>query len=94
VLHLAGIHIPDEYHVDIQDLFKIKGGNERDGMGDLAKKLIDKSYKHMKKKFPKSGHKVWECKPLEKINLDYAAIDGYISYELYRRIKAIEENKK
>jgi hypothetical protein len=93
VLHRAGIHIPEEYHVDIQDMFRIKDDNNRVGMADLAKAFIDESYKDMKKKFPEYMHNFWDWKPLAKDNLHYAAIDGYVSYELYRRINAMNDGQ-
>ena len=41
--------IPDEYHVDIQDIFKsVPRDNHRDGMSKLAATLIDRSYIQMK----------------------------------------------
>ena len=55
-------------------------------MADMAAALIDEEYARMKKKFPKSGHEHWEKTPLDRINIEYAAIDGYVAYELYRRI--------
>ena len=90
MLARAWIKIPDERHVDIQRLFCIKGGGERDSMADLAAAIIDPSYKNMKKSFPKEKHQFWEWKPLSPIHLEYAAKDGYVSYELYRRILIIK----
>ncbi|KAM0850176.1 hypothetical protein ACQ4PT_053252 [Festuca glaucescens] len=95
VLGLAGIKILDEYHVDIQDVFKIDSGYDiRDAMGKLVEVIINESYMTMKDKFPKDRHNYWEWKPLEKINLHYAAIDGYVSYELYRRIKDLKHGQR
>ena len=91
VLSSAGFHIPPEYYVDIQLVYKIKGGDERDGMGDLAADLIDKSYANMKKEFPSNQHNFWEWMPLHKVNLDYAAIDRYVTYELYRTILTLKD---
>ena len=90
MLARACIRIPDEHHVDIQRLFCIKGGGERDSMADLAAAIIDPSYKNMKKSFPKEKHQFWEWKPLSPIHLEYAAKDGYVSYELYHRILIIK----
>ena len=90
MLARACIRIPDEHHVVIQRLFCIKGGAERDSMADLAAAIIDPSYKNMKKSFPKEKHQFWEWKPLSLIHLEYAAKDGYVSYELYRRILIIK----
>ena len=52
MLARAWIVILDEYHIDLQDLLKYKGGNKKDGMCDLAANIIDSSYKSMKTKFP------------------------------------------
>ena len=92
-LNCAGIHIPEGYHIDIQDLFKTPGGQGRDGMGDMASKIIDSEYVDMKDRFPSEGHKRWEFMPLPKVNQNYAAIDGYLSFELYRRIKTINDGQ-
>ena len=59
-------------------------------MADLAAAIIDPSYKNMKKSFPKEKHQFWEWKPLSPIHLEYAAKDGYVSYELYSRILIIK----
>ena len=59
-------------------------------MADLAAAIIDPSYKSMKKSFRKEKHQFWEWKPLSPIRLEYAAKDGYVSYELYRRILIIK----
>jgi hypothetical protein len=63
-------------------------------MGDLAAAIIDPSYKDMKTKFPTSSHDQWECMPLPQVNLRYAAIDGYVSFELYRRLKKINDGQR
>ncbi|XP_051211314.1 uncharacterized protein [Lolium perenne] len=78
------IEIPGECHIDLQDLFKLQ--RDRTGMADMAAALIDKSYGGMKKEFPSSQHKFWEKKPVGEINLEYAARDGFVAYELYRII--------
>jgi len=70
--------------------FRIKGGGKRDSMADLAEPIIDPSYNTMKTSFPKEKHDYWEWKPLSPLHLEYAAKDGYVSYELYRRILIIK----
>ena len=75
--------IPDEYHVDLQDVFKMNNV-ERSGMATMAAELIDESYGTMKTKFKKDRHRLWEKNPLDKINREYAAKDAFVSYELYR----------
>ncbi|XP_071680524.1 uncharacterized protein [Lolium perenne] len=72
------IEIPGECHIDLQDLFKLE--RDRTGMANMAVALIDKTYKGMKKEFPSSQHKFWEKKPLDEINLEYAARDGATCY--------------
>lgn len=86
-----GFTIPRRYHVDIQDIYHIKGcGRDgRTGMAQLAGELINKSYETMKTKFPKIGHKNWEKQPLDEVNLRYAAVDGFVSFELYRVLQCI-----
>ncbi|KAK1663127.1 hypothetical protein QYE76_016025 [Lolium multiflorum] len=79
------IEIPIQYHIDLQDLFKLE--RDRTGMADMAAGLIDMSYKGMKKEFPSVQHKFWEKNPLDEINLEYAARDGFVAYELYRIIR-------
>lgn len=85
-LHWEKIKIPENNWIDIQTLIKIQGGEKRDGMAKLAKHIIDSSYGDMKQDFPTERHDYWEEKPLSDINLKYAAIDAYVSYELYVRI--------
>ena len=87
----AWIRIPNKHHVDIQKQFYIKGGGERDSMGDLAVAIIDPPNKNMKKSFPRDKHQYWEWKPLSPLHLEYAAKDRYVSYELYRRILIIKD---
>ena len=79
------IKIPDEFHVDLQDLFQYKG-HYRTGMSVMASILIDDSYGQMKVKFPEKQHDFWEKQPLDSVNIEYAAVDGFVSYELYRKI--------
>jgi phage FluMu protein Com len=67
-------------------------------MADLAAKLIDPKFANMKKEFKynrrmKEGHDFWECKPLSWMNLEYAAIDGYLSYEIYNKIYTVNEGQ-
>ena len=52
----------------------------------MAVDLIDPWYSNMKEKFPYKAHDNWRCQPLDKINKEYAAIDGFVAFELYRVI--------
>jgi len=85
-LDYEGIKIPAENWIDLQSLVKIKGGRNKDGMADLASRIIDKSYGEMKKEFPSERHDYWEEEPLSDLNLEYAAKDAYVSYQLYVQI--------
>ena len=89
----CGFTIPRKYHVDIQDIYhiKVKGLDGRTGMADLAGELINKSYETMKKDFPKGGHDLWEKQPLDEVNLKYVAVDGFVSFELYRVLQCIQK---
>ena len=84
MMHTWGIEIPADCHIDLQDLIQLRYP-EKTGMADMAAVLIDQEYAGMQKKFPKKQHKLWEKNPLDRINLNYAAIDAYVSFELYRQ---------
>ena len=92
VLGLEKLYTPPANHVDIQDMYWKKGlGGPKAGMATMAAKLIDPKFGDMKKQFKEDkknrvGHKYWECKPLSMLNMEYAAMDGYITYELYNLI--------
>ena len=67
-------------------------------MAAMAGKLIDKNYLKMKKALKDSvikreGHLYWEWKPLSENNLTYAILDGYVTYELYRRITLVNQGQ-
>ncbi|XBJ01918.1 hypothetical protein VPH35_021435 [Triticum aestivum] len=91
VLANSFLKIPREYHIDLQEELMIKGGNLRDSMADLAGAVINKSYLSMESSFPQGLHDYWEWKPLSLDHLKYAAIDGYVSYELYRRVLSMKD---
>ena len=86
-LDYEGIKIPAENWIDLQSLVKIKGGRYNDGMASLASRIIDKSYGEMKNEFPSKRHDYWEEEPLSDLNLEYAAKDAYVTYQLYVQIK-------
>jgi ribonuclease D len=99
VLAREWMDIPPQYHIDLQDVFKIEGTPYgRAGMAAMAGKLIDKKYLKMKKEFnhdmfKREGHNYWEWKPLSDRNLAYAILDGYVTYELYRRIALVNQGQ-
>uniref|UniRef100_A0A8I7BA24 Uncharacterized protein n=1 Tax=Hordeum vulgare subsp. vulgare TaxID=112509 RepID=A0A8I7BA24_HORVV len=82
--HTWGIEIPAECHVDLHGRFRLEP--DKTSMAHMAAVLIDGEYTDMNTKFPKPWHKLWEKTPLDPINIEYAAIDGYVAYELYLRI--------
>lgn len=90
MMNTWGIQIPDECHIDLQDLIQLSYP-KKTGMADMAAFLIHEEYAGMKKKFNKKQHNFWEKNPLDRINLDYAAIDAYVSFELYRKYSSGDE---
>jgi hypothetical protein len=84
-----GIFIPSEYHVDIQDMFKTDP-NYRDSLAKLGGVIIDDSYKKMMN-CPSGMHDKWAWKPIAMSGVRYAALDGYVSYQLYNRLITIRE---
>ena len=60
-------------------------------MADLAEAIINPSYNTMKTSFPKEKHDYWEWKLLSPLHLEYAAKDGYVIYELYRKILTLKD---
>ncbi|XP_073363413.1 uncharacterized protein [Aegilops tauschii subsp. strangulata] len=85
------IRIPEGYHIDIQEKFMIKGGEERDSMDDLAGAIIDESYSKLESSFPELLRHYWDWKPLTFDHLKYGATEGYVSYELYRRFLSMRD---
>uniref|UniRef100_A0A8I6XKD4 3'-5' exonuclease domain-containing protein n=1 Tax=Hordeum vulgare subsp. vulgare TaxID=112509 RepID=A0A8I6XKD4_HORVV len=85
--HNFGIEIPAGCLVDLQTIFRLR--HDRTSMAHMAVALIDESYGDMKTSFPKYQHKHWEKGPLDDINIEYAAKDAYVSYELYRKIRVV-----
>ena len=83
-----GFKIPYKLQVDIQNIYYIpgEGRDGRSGMGALAADLIDPSYYEMKYEFPEEGHKCLAKQPLDEVNLKYADVDGYVSFEVYCRL--------
>ena len=77
-------------HLDIQ--LKFGGHGDRIGMATLAGELIDISYHDMKENFPTSLHKCWNQKTLCQTSIDYATVDGYLSYELYSRVQTMKDS--
>uniref|UniRef100_A0A8I6Y7J6 3'-5' exonuclease domain-containing protein n=1 Tax=Hordeum vulgare subsp. vulgare TaxID=112509 RepID=A0A8I6Y7J6_HORVV len=87
-----GIEIPTDCLVDLQTVFRLR--HDRTSMAHMAVALIDEEYGDMKTSFPKSKHKLWEKAPLDPINIEYAAKDAYVSYELYRKIRVVNYSQR
>uniref|UniRef100_A0A8I6Y0Y5 3'-5' exonuclease domain-containing protein n=1 Tax=Hordeum vulgare subsp. vulgare TaxID=112509 RepID=A0A8I6Y0Y5_HORVV len=90
--HSFGIEIPAGCLVDHQTIFKLR--HDRTSMAPMAVALIDDSYADMKTSFPKSQHRLWEKCPLDDINIEYAAKDAYVSYELYHKIRVVHYGQR
>ena len=78
---------PPQKHIDIHSLV-----GSKIGMSTLAGEMIDTSYHEMKDNFPPLLHQRWDRMPLCKKSLEYAAVDGYVSYELYDRIQTMKDS--
>ncbi|KAK1696532.1 hypothetical protein QYE76_013229 [Lolium multiflorum] len=86
LLYKQWLYIPPGKHLDLQDMLNIPGYGNRDGMATMSSELIHPKYAGMKEKFVHDydkfeGHNFWEFKPLSDMNLEYASIDGYVTYE-------------
>ena len=73
--------IPENSWIDLQRVYTLPG-NYKVGTGVMAADLIDPWYSNMKEKFPYKAHDNWRCQPLDKVNKDYVAIDGFVAFEL------------
>ncbi|XP_051211330.1 uncharacterized protein [Lolium perenne] len=96
LLYKQWLYIPPGKHLDLQDMLKIPGYGNRAGMVTMASELIHPMYTGMKDKFVMDhdkfeGHNYWEWKPLSDMNLEYASIDGYVSYELARIVTIVNQ---
>uniref|UniRef100_A0A8I6X7G4 3'-5' exonuclease domain-containing protein n=1 Tax=Hordeum vulgare subsp. vulgare TaxID=112509 RepID=A0A8I6X7G4_HORVV len=87
-----GIEIPTGCLIDLQTVFRLR--HVRTSMAHMAVALIDEEYGNMKTNFPKSQHKLWEKAPLDRINIEYAVKDAYVSYELYRKIRVVNYGQR
>ncbi|XP_051190490.1 uncharacterized protein [Lolium perenne] len=94
LLYKQWLYIPLGKHLDLQNMLKIPGYGNRAGMATMASELINLKYAGMKEKFVTDydkfkGHNYCEWKPLSDMNLEYAAIDGYVTYELARIVSIV-----
>ena len=87
-----GIEIPAACHIDLQDKFRLQ--HDKTGMADMAAAVIDEEYADMKTKFHNDQHKLWEKTPLDATNIEYAAIDAYVAYEVYRQIRIVNYGQR
>ena len=80
-----GIVIPEDHYIDLQDLIHFADLNRpKTGMTLMTTAFIHGGYETMKTDFPSKNHWLWEKNPLDWTNITYAAIDAYVSYELFR----------
>ena len=85
------IEIPAAFHIDIQDIFRPRN-QQRTSMVHMAVDLIDDYYADMKTKI--NNHNEWEMTPLRGKNIEYAAVDAYVAYELYRVIRVVNHGQR
>ena len=87
------LEIPAACHIDLHALFRLN--HDKTGMADMAVAVIDEDeYADMKTRFPKDQHKLWEKLPLDATNIEYAAIDAYVAYEVYRKIRIVNYGQR
>jgi hypothetical protein len=88
-----GLEIPSACHIDLQRIFKLE--NDKTGMADMAVAVIEEDdYAEMKTGFPKEQHDFWEKTPLDACNIEYAARDAYVAYEVYRKIRIVNYGQR
>ena len=64
-------------------------------MAAMASAVLDEdAYKDMKKRFKSGQHYLWEKYPLDGCNIEYASIDAYVAYEVYRKIRIINYGQR
>lgn len=86
--HIWGLEIPSACHIDLQAIFRLE--HLKTGMAAMASAVIDEhAYKDMKKRLNSGQHYLWEKYPLDGCNIEYATIDAYVAYEVYRKIRII-----
>ena len=98
LLYKEWLYIPPGKHLDLQDMLKLPDAGERAGMAKMAATLIHPKYASMKEEFlddyeALQGHHYWEWKPLADMNMKYAAIDGYVTYELTRIVTIVNQGQ-
>jgi hypothetical protein len=60
-------------------------------MAKLTGIIIDSTYKKIKNYASEDMHDKWSWKPMMTSSQCYAALDGYVSYELYNMLITIRE---
>ena len=78
------IEIPEDCYIDLQDLIHFDEQDGKTVMAHMSTAYIHEDYARMKEKFPKKNHNFLEKNPPDWINLEYAAIDAYVAFELFR----------
>ena len=93
-LKLSGLEINPDKYIGIQCKWRVpyKGRKRFHSLADVAGNMIHPFYKQMKNKTDRvEDHKLWGISPLPNYLIEYAAIDAYATYELWKRIKNIRE---
>ena len=88
-----GFEISSVCHIDLQAIFRLE--HLKTGMAATASAVLDEdAYKDMKKIFKSGQHYLWEKYPLDGCNIEYAAIDAYVAYEVYRKIRIVNYGQR
>ena len=80
--------------VDIQTIWRVPDPiivKSKDSLVDYAGSIIHYSYTTMKNSFMVEDHHVWATAPLSLKHIYYASMDGYATYEFYRRLINFEK---
>ncbi|XP_073362653.1 uncharacterized protein [Aegilops tauschii subsp. strangulata] len=91
-LKLSGLEINPNKHINIQRNWRVPyNGKPYDSLADVAASVIHPFYRKMKKKIDREAdHKLWGDNPLPNYLIEYAAIDAYATYKLWKIIDNIK----
>jgi len=81
--------------VDIQGKWRVpEAWKELDSLADVAELIIDEDYGTMKDGFSFDDHCQWAFYPLSLKHINYAAIDAFASYDIWRRMTVFKSGFK
>ena len=73
--------------VDIQGKWRVlEASKPLDSLVDVTELIIDEDYGKMKDGFSFIDHCQWAWYPLSRKHIDYATIDAFVAYDIWRRM--------